>query len=1032
MSNKKLLLRRGSEDEHNSFIGDVGEITYVTGTTLSDPEIRIHDGSTPGGIRVRGVTSAGTLSNARNINVADGAGGLLETGWSISAAVGTSTEILTVNGHLYPNDNDAYDLGNAEYKFRDLYLSDATIYFGEEGVTDKEQFATLSIDRADSDNPVLSFKKRKQDSESFRLFTEKDLTLDDDISGDIEQDRVKVLKPRQIKNLITSSLSGVAGGMDYKGGLNPSSLPVDFENSNKGDLYVIQSAGTLTAGGANIYFDQGDHLIVKAEGGLGGTLTGLASKIDKLDTKDRVTSVAGRTGAISLGATDVDGLADVATSGLLGDLNNVAFSELGNGQVLTYSGGTWSNSDVGVTSLNDITDVNTPSPSKAQALVWTGSQWEGKEERNFSYLQSNVTHTITSLSHYVFWVLGGNNVQRILTVDGVPDPSTPTHTFSDSVKGARVTLANFGNVTCQLKYRTTTVNVDPGRVVTYVVSASTSMQRVYINELDHLADVSTSGVTDGQALIYNDTNNKWQPKTLVLNDISNVSGSPTEGQVLTYSSGTWAPAAPAEGGGGGGSDTVIEFLNLNSAPTESKDYHAFVTENITLPLWPSLQSNVTFKNYSSSAKTVTLTTGNVVYSEGAPAGATSFTIEPRFSKTFLYRGTAFWENTGGVVNLSELIDVNIASATGAGILSYDGSEWIKDTLKVHHHYVGPTSFPDTDTYDSVNRRSVTYNVGEVEKDYFINITSGINDNAGLPEYVGSQYTIKFSDIGSQPNASFNNSKFTIRNGSAKDVHLVLEGSYANFDTLDDNLFVDPSNNKRAKVQAGETLEFVLAGTDFFHTSPKVRSFNGGSQASSFVIPNTTEPEAHSYRFTGSTVSQSVTLPTGPVGTMVALSNQSTQSWSVATSGLLVRGLGQTSLTLAADESALLVLTDDNFWSLITYSGLSGGGGGGTPAVYNLAITEDFQLGTLFSGSEETYLINKQTGSSFNFELPNNAPEGYKFTIKRIDSNAGNLNITQTGGGANFEGNLTSLTMSTSLSSITLISDGQTPCKYWIV
>lgn len=34
----------------------------------------------------------------------------------------------TVTGHLIPDTNDAYDLGSAEYKFRDMYLSDTTIH----------------------------------------------------------------------------------------------------------------------------------------------------------------------------------------------------------------------------------------------------------------------------------------------------------------------------------------------------------------------------------------------------------------------------------------------------------------------------------------------------------------------------------------------------------------------------------------------------------------------------------------------------------------------------------------------------------------------------------------------------------------------------------------------------------------------------------------------------------------------------------------------------------------------------------------
>lgn len=38
----------------------------------------------------------------------------------------------TIGGHLIPDANEQYDLGSAENKFRDLYLSSATIKMGTE------------------------------------------------------------------------------------------------------------------------------------------------------------------------------------------------------------------------------------------------------------------------------------------------------------------------------------------------------------------------------------------------------------------------------------------------------------------------------------------------------------------------------------------------------------------------------------------------------------------------------------------------------------------------------------------------------------------------------------------------------------------------------------------------------------------------------------------------------------------------------------------------------------------------------------
>ena len=48
MTTKQVQLRRGSDDDHDSFTGAIGELTYVSDTK----ELRIHDGSLAGGHRV--------------------------------------------------------------------------------------------------------------------------------------------------------------------------------------------------------------------------------------------------------------------------------------------------------------------------------------------------------------------------------------------------------------------------------------------------------------------------------------------------------------------------------------------------------------------------------------------------------------------------------------------------------------------------------------------------------------------------------------------------------------------------------------------------------------------------------------------------------------------------------------------------------------------------------------------------------------------------------------------------------------------
>lgn len=102
----------------------VAETTYVknetyntTVTTVTDHGTRIAALET-----APGVTPLTTTGAARNINVADGNGGLLSTSWLISAG-----SELAMAGSIVPTANAQYDLGAPEYKIRHLYLSDSSI-----------------------------------------------------------------------------------------------------------------------------------------------------------------------------------------------------------------------------------------------------------------------------------------------------------------------------------------------------------------------------------------------------------------------------------------------------------------------------------------------------------------------------------------------------------------------------------------------------------------------------------------------------------------------------------------------------------------------------------------------------------------------------------------------------------------------------------------------------------------------------------------------------------------------------------------
>jgi len=53
---------------------------------------------------------------------------------------------ITQSGHLMPTVNDTYDIGSAEYKIRDAYISDSTIYMGDQATIKAEGKAIVVQD----------------------------------------------------------------------------------------------------------------------------------------------------------------------------------------------------------------------------------------------------------------------------------------------------------------------------------------------------------------------------------------------------------------------------------------------------------------------------------------------------------------------------------------------------------------------------------------------------------------------------------------------------------------------------------------------------------------------------------------------------------------------------------------------------------------------------------------------------------------------------------------------------------------------
>tara|TARA_Y100001970_G_scaffold228511_1_gene283040 strand:- start:30799 stop:31332 length:534 start_codon:yes stop_codon:yes gene_type:complete len=107
-----------------TFVGNEGDLFYDPTTTT----LRISDGSTPGGVGIGGGGST-TLDKIEEGNTSVETIDTGNNGTIKFETEGTDRWKITSAGHIIPYANAAYDIGNAEYKVRHLFLSDNTMYF---------------------------------------------------------------------------------------------------------------------------------------------------------------------------------------------------------------------------------------------------------------------------------------------------------------------------------------------------------------------------------------------------------------------------------------------------------------------------------------------------------------------------------------------------------------------------------------------------------------------------------------------------------------------------------------------------------------------------------------------------------------------------------------------------------------------------------------------------------------------------------------------------------------------------------------
>ena len=505
-----------------------------------------------------------------------------------------------INTHLIPDTNVAYDLGSAEKKFRDLYLSSATIYLDTDTLS---RSIEGNLMWNGNDLQDWSHIKNKPDiSELSNNHANRAVKLDDlqgyyttaqvdalvaNVSSGGTIDLTNYYTKTEVNGLIPTTFSG-----DYNDLTNKPTVPTDISQ-------LTDSTNLLTGGTPHFSGDYNDltnkpALFDGAYSSLTGTPTIPTNVSDLTNDAGYLTSVgtisyndlsdkptlfdgayASLTGTPTIPA-DVSDLTD--TSGLLGGGFSGNYNDLTDKPTL-FSG-----------SYNDLTDKPTI-PTDISALT----------DINGIIAAANTDAQTLSLDGNNLTISGGNTID----LSSIAGSITLTGGTGIDITGQTISLdANLGDL-----QNVSNAAATNGQVLTWngatwapANSASADLASSSINDLN---DVDTTGIQNGYFLTWNGTKfvattaSTVDISTESITDLSDVTtDTPNNGDVLTWNGSAYAPLAPS--GGGGGSGSSVEYFKLNYATNGDLTSITNTTTGVSATILSSTGGDVeiTFSGYN--------------------------------------------------------------------------------------------------------------------------------------------------------------------------------------------------------------------------------------------------------------------------------------------------------------------------------------------------------------------------------------------------------------------------------------------------
>ena len=451
------------------------------------------------------------------------------------------------------------------------------------------------------------------------------------------------------------------GGLEYKGAFNATAGTPSLANAEKGDFYIIDTAGTIYGQTWAV----GDHLLINED--MGGSITN--SKIDKIDNTQAVTSVNTQTGAVVVSGNDiiadhtavnytasnnnVDGhfsgvdtklgtlLADI-TGESLNDLSDVSFTagvEIDN-YVLTYDNATTS---WGAEALPSATPASETVAGVIE--IATNAEAGAGTATDKALVPSNISSLDLSAMN--------NTTSAFIALSDIPTASHSTAGILETATNAEAT-----NATANDKI------ITPANLSHIDLST-------FDNDAGFISDITSESLND-------------------LSDVSFTAGAEINNYVLTYDNSTTSWGAEAAPTASPASETVagvIEIATNVEATAGTATDKALVPSNLSSVDLSVLDNTTSAFITAGDIPTASETVAGVIeIATNAEAGAGTATDKALVPSNISSLDLSAMDNTTSAFisditseSLNDLSDVSFTAGAGINgyVLTYDNtaSEW---------------------------------------------------------------------------------------------------------------------------------------------------------------------------------------------------------------------------------------------------------------------------------------------------------------------------------------------------------------------